>query len=384
MARTADTLRVEVLTTPAAGQQRGSMSLEKFTCATITNDLTTPAEAAFEIGNDGTWDEILDQIAPGATYKVFVNDCLRLTGRVELNDNPVDSAGGSTVRFTVRTKLADAAFASANPKVAVQKTTLAEFMFALYKPLGFAETSFQFNSGISRDLMTGLDTKSKTGKPPVDFEKISEEEARVSPSESIFDAADRHLRRHGLMHWDSADGDIVIGQPDDAQPPRFSLRYNRKTNRQANNVLSATRTLDYGGIPSHVMVCGMTKKRGSVRDRVAGRADEADVIKAGFYRPVIIISEGVGSGDLAARAALRELSARSKRKDALDVVVDGLSFWDGHRNIPWAIDTVALVDSDVAGIKSGAYYIHRVELKRDPSGDTTTLSMVKKGIWKIS
>jgi hypothetical protein len=66
------------------------------------------------------------------------------------------------------------------------------------------------------------------------------------------------------------------------------------------------------------------------------------------------------------------------------MLVDGWSFWDGHDATPYGIDTVADVDIDTAGGSNGAYYVHRVTLRRDPErGDEASIAMLRRGIWKL-
>jgi len=96
------------------------------------------------------------------------------------------------------------------------------------------------------------------------------------------------------------------------------------------------------------------------------------------------MAEGIKTSGLADRAIARELSARSKSKDSFDIESDGLNWWSGTASIPWGIDTVAEIRSDVAGGSCGAYYIHRVISRRSASeGDVTNITLVKKGIWKL-
>lgn len=376
MARLPDRVEIQLVGPDSAG------ILNNFTSFQITNDLTMPSEAAFELGNDGTWSAVQPYIAHGIVYKVFVNDRLRLTGRVEMDDIPVDVDGGSVVRFTVRTKAADAAFASADQKVRVRDTSIRDFILALYRPLGYTAGDFVFDAYTARDLLTGVDSSGH--RPPVDLERIKLDEAKVNPPETIFEAADRHLRRHGLMHWDSPDGKIVVGKPNDSQAPLYELRCNRLTNTGANNVEGLTRTMDYSGIPSYVAVYGVGGRGGSARTRIGAYAVDFDVHNAGFHRPVLVVAEGIKTVTWAERAAARELSARSKNKDGLEIQCDGLSYWNGSECIPWAVDAVATVDSDVAGGQLGAYFIHRVVLQRDAAGgDKTNLNALRKGVWQI-
>lgn len=382
MSRLPDKVRVErfdsLFDVPGSG-----LVFDRFTSLQVVNDVTAPSEAAFELGDDGSWREIEGYVAHGARYKVFVNDLLRLTGRVELSDNPLDAQAGSVVRFTVRTKLQDAWYASADEGVSVRKVSIKDFLLALYEPLGFVESDFVFRGSVGRDLLTGRSSTNQ-GVDGRDVERVKVDAARVRPPETIYAAADRHLRRHGLMHWDSPDGRIVVSAPNDEQDPLYHLVMVRANRGLANNVLGGTRSRDWSGIPSAVSLYGVGGKRGTARARVSSVAEDEDVLAAGFYRPVTILAEGVKTRELADRAAARELSSRSKQKDSFDVEVDGLSYWTGSDRIPWGVDTVASIETDVAGGQVGAYYLHRVQMRRDASrGDVTNLSLLKKGVWRL-
>jgi len=355
-----------------------------FASLAITNDIMSPSEAAFELGNDGAYSEIQKHIAHGTQYKVWVNDLLRLTGRVEALDIPIDAAGGSVVRFTVRTKLADAAFSSAPEGVKVKDTSIKKFILAVYKPLGYTEADFVFDQYVSRDLITGKRTGGKGSPVSVDLEPITVKDAKVQPPETIYDAADRHLRRHGLIHWDSPDGKIVVGGINDTQDAIYKLLCNRGANRNLNNVMSLTRVMDWSDIPSTLAVFGVGASRGTSRARVGYQTTDADVTAAGFYRPVKIIAEGLRTSALAKNAALREQSARSKDKDSWQIELDQWSWWDGSTNTPWGVDCVVEIESDIAGGNLGKYYVHRVMLSRTPSdGDVTNITALKAGVWRL-
>jgi prophage tail gpP-like protein len=374
MARPPDTVHVEIV---------GGDRLDNFTSLSISNDITQPSEAAFELGDDRTWPEIQSQIAHGTEYKVLINDRLRLTGRVEVQDLPIDARGGATTRFIVRTKLADAMYASAPPNVKVKDTSIKKFLLKLYEPLGYTEADFLFDPATGRDLLTGRDTKGKGSPGKVNIDKITVEEAKVNPPEAVYEAADRHLRRHGLLHWDAPDGFIIVGFPNDTQEPIYTLNANR-VDGQENNVKSFTPTRDWSGIPSSVTVVGSTVKRGSSRKRVGAVEIERDLYDAGFYRPVVLPTESLRTQAEAQRAASREMAARRKEKDSIVIELDGLSFWDGYANVNWGVDCVVAVNSDVAGGALGAYYVHRAVCRRDARiGDVTNLTVLKKGLWTL-
>lgn len=369
-----DTVRIE--------SDGGEGSFDIFNSFTMANDLLAPSEAAFEVGDDGTWAELEALTGLGRRFKVFVNDRLRLTGRVELNDIPVDAQTGAVTRFTVRTAMADAMYASANPSVKVKSTTIKDFILALWDPLGITEEDFIFDADVSRDLMTGQ--ASDGTKPRVQLEQIDIEQAKVNPPETIYQATDRHLRRHGLMIWDSPDGRLIIGAPDDAQLPLYHLRMYGDSRRDENNILSAIRTKDWSGVPAVIYVAGTGGNLEWTKSKVRGYAEQRLVLDAGFYRPVLIVNEGVKADALAQREAEREMTNRSKRLDTWTIKVDGFSYWTGSESIPYGVDTVADIASTVAGGPNGAYLIHRVQCDRNPrDGDTCELTLLRRGIWRL-
>lgn len=379
--RPTDVVRVEVI-----GDERVAGGvLDNFTSLSIRNDITMPSEASFEVGDDGTWNSLGEIFRPGTQFQVFINDRPRLRGRVEMNDVPFDTGAGAVVRFTIRTKLSDAMYASANQRIRVKDTSIKDFILAVYKPLGYTEDDFEFAQYTAVNLLTGQDGPAS---PPKDLEKIKIDQARVKPPESIYAAADRHLRRHGMMHWDDPCGKIIVGAPDDEQDPLFTFNmwrtYEGGGDPQTNNVLNATRTRDWSGLPATVGVYGRGGKRDFTKSRVASVAKDQDVIDAGFYRPLQILAEGIRTQALADRASARELSARSKRKDGFSLSVDGWTSWDGYGGFLYAPDTTCMINTDVAGGEAGAFYIHAVTLTTDADGgNSCQMDMVKRGIWRL-
>jgi prophage tail gpP-like protein len=357
-------------------------SFDLFNSLSLANDLTAPSEAAFEVGDDGTWSKLEEITGLGRKFKVFVNNRLKLTGRVEVTDLPIDAQQGAVTRFTVRTVMADAMYASADPSVKVQKTSLKDFILFLWAPLGVTESDFVFNADVSRDLMTGI--SSDGTKPTVALETLQIQQAKVNPPETIYQATDRHLQRHGLMVWDSPDGKIVVGSPDDEQQPQYNFRLYTDYRRQSNNVLTAQKTRDASGVPGLIGVYGIGGGQEWTKSRVRGFAMRQELIDAGFYRPVLIINEGVKDDSLAQRQAAREMTNRALKLDSWTLRVDGLSYWNGSQQVQYGVDTVCNVYCSVAGGPNGAYLIYRVVQDLSANdGATTELTMVKKGIWKL-
>jgi prophage tail gpP-like protein len=299
-----------------------------------------------------------------------------------VNEIPIEPTSGSTLNLVVRSILADAHYASANPKTRVQGTSIKTFLLALYAPLGVSASDFVFAANVERDLMTGVPTKG--GAPPVDLEPIKLEAAKVNPPESIYEAASKHLKRFGLMHWDTPNGQIYVGAPDDQQRPLYKIQCKRGAAAQANNVLTVKRIADWSDVPSEVRVYGGIGVKDVAYAPLGSTAPWTDVVQAGFNRPVIILNDAARSQAQVASQANRERSQRSRKKDAYEVTIDGWSYWDGSQAIPWGVNTTVDVDVDVIGGPQGLYYIHRVACRYDTTGaPVTSLNVVAQGIWAV-
>jgi prophage tail gpP-like protein len=374
MNRPLDTIKLEAL---------NGKAFDLFTSVDVTNDLTAPAECSVECGDDGTWKELESFIAIGSAFRVVVNDKTRLTGRLELADVPVDAQGGASVRFVVRSKLSDAAYASADPKIAIQGSTLKKLVLQAYASLGYTEKDFVFKADLSRDLMTGKPSKGKQTKE-TKLEAIKIEEARDNPPETIYEFVERHLLRFRLSHWDSPDGKIVVGAPNDGQAPLYRFVCKRGVAGKANNVLAVRRVRDASDSPSIVGVFGAYQATEWQKSKVGHAISVPEISEAKLYRPILLVDHSIQSKAQAEARARREVVNRVKKLDAWEIHTDGWSYWDGHSATPFGVDTVADVDVDVAGGTTGPYMIHRVHLSLNAqSGATADMSCVKKGLWVL-
>jgi len=360
---------------------------DRFSRITITNDITSPTEAVLELGDDDAYNELRDLVAPGEDFTVRLNGKPRLKGRAEINVIPADPQNGIVIQLTIRTKLSDARYASGDPKTRVENSSVEEFLLALYKPLGFAKADFLFAPNNARDLITGLLKGSNT--VPEDFEAIKVKAAKVKPPETIYNAAERHLKRYGATQWHGPDGRIIVGRPDDTQDPTYRLLSKRGKQSRGNNVVRYRKIVDFSEVPSSVVVYGQTRGGDITKSPIKGVAVDADAFTLAantghFNRLVVMSSQQAKTQAQADRIAQRELSKRIRRKDAYEVTVDGWSYWTGTEQIPWANNATADLDFDAVGGNQGKYLIVRVDLDYDIQGSATTrLSLVAPGIWVI-
>lgn len=395
-----DRITVEAYGTP--GSTHIDFNFEDWTSFSLTSTILKPCEASFELGDQTGWDRLTELVDLGSEFRLFVDDRLRMTGRIELLNSVSDARQSATQRFTIRTKLSDAFYSGAPQNVRLAGRTVREFLLALYKDIGLTEADFDFRGDVSRDVMTGRITKGPDAfsrrrgidgrliaDPPKGFEAIeeTEENSKVQPPESVYEAADRVLRRHGLLHWDGPDGKVVVAAPNDMQDPIGMLRSIRgadDTAGQFNNVLSLERDQDVSEAPTELGVFGMGGKAGFARASVSAVVRNQALIDRGFTRRAAVLDEGLTSKSVANRRACREFVTRSRGLDRIAATLDGLSFRDGAEPIPWAHDTTVEVFDDTLGGVLGVYYVEEVQMQRDAAnGDGSRLSLVRQGVWQL-
>lgn len=376
MSRSVDTVEI---TSVSGGNY---IAFDKITQFEITNSLSEPASALIEVGGDSTWEDIFGDIEIGNRWAVYVNGKPRLRGRMLARRLPISADGGATVQLTIRTIMADAMFSSADPNLQVTKGSLKDAVVKAYSFLGLTEEDFVFEADLAVSLMTGgTDAKRKAY-----IADITEEDAKVHPPETVYAFVERHLNRFHLSHWDGPDGRIVVGAPDAWGTPIYSLRC-RRDDPSGNNVLNAEKVEDFEQMPSVLAVCGVGggKLAGASKIRAMRTNDILTAVDPVLFRPVIVVDETLKTQSLAEARATKEMTARAKQTDAWTIEVDGLSYWDGSKQIPWSIDTMVDVDIDLAGARAhGAYMLHKVSLRGSATdGYTSSLEMVGHGLWVL-
>lgn len=376
-----DVVKVNALGTPE-NVTLFDFNFQNWTSFSLRASITGPSECSFELGDDSGWATVQQLCGLGALFVVMVNDRPRLTGRVEAITSPSDAAKGTVQSFVVRTRMSDAIISSAPQGIRLKGASIKDLVLACYAGIGLIEGDFIFLEDLSRDLMTGKNSRGQ--RPARALEPLKDEQAKVNPPESIFSAVDRHLRRHGLLHWDGPDGRIVVGAPDDQQEPLGALCCYRPPYSQANNVLSIERTQDASQAPTVLGAFGVSAGKDFSRTKLAQVLYNEELIARGFRRAVVINDEGLKTQALAAGRARREFATRNRGLDRLTVSVDGLSYNEGVELFPWSPDTVFDVTATHLGGAIGNYYVEEVELRRSSDGgDITNLVMVKQGVWVL-
>lgn len=357
-------------------------NFQDWTSFSLRNSIVAPAEASFELGDETGWNRVNTLCTLGAEFSIAVNDRPRLSGRVEALSSPCDAERGTVQSFVVRTKISDAIISSAPQGIRLKGASIKDFVLACYAGIGLKEKDFDFRGDVSRDLMTGKD--SRGGRPPKPIDPLTEEQAKVNPPESVFAAVDRHLRRHGFLHWDGPDGRIIVAAPDDQQEAMGMLALYRPPYGKMNNVLSIERVLDVSQAPTILGVFGIGAGKDFSKTSLSSIVVNEDLIARGFQRRIVINDEAIKTRALAAGRANREFAHRNRGLDRLSITVDGLSYTEGSNLFPWSPDTVFDVVVTHLGGALGNYYVEEVELSRSVTGgDVSRITMVKQGVWVL-
>jgi prophage tail gpP-like protein len=355
---------------------------DMFTSLSVTGSVVRSSEASFEMGDDGSYATMKELVDLGSEFEVAVNGRARMRGKVHYRSSPTDASRSSTLRCVVRTKTADMEIGSADPRIKVAKLSIKDVVLKAVATHGIAATDVVFHGDVSRNIMTG---KSSSGaKAQKDLAPLKEEQAAVQPGETTKSFLDRHLRRHGLMMWDSPDGKIVVASPDDDQDPIYTFRVFRGAEGANNNVLALERVEDVSGVPSEMFVFGYGGGKDYQKTKISSSIRNESMIAAGFNRPVMILDEGVKTLELAIRTSRREYSERSRRQDAWVVSLDGFSFREGGTDIPYAFDVCCDIIAETLGGTAGKYYVEEVSMTMDPDGgQLCSLQVVKAGSWSL-
>lgn len=360
---------------------RFDLNFSDWTAFTLTNSMVQPAELSLELGDESGWDRLNDLMQLGSEFACFIGDRPRIAGRVEAISATSDAGASTTQQIVIRTKLSDAVFASAPQGMRLARATIRDFILAAYESIGLGEDDFDFQGDVSRNLMTGVNARGQ--RPPPDFERLTVEDAKVQTTETVFAAVDRHLRRHGLLHWDGPDGRIVVAAPDDQQEPVYRLRSRRPPNSQGNNVVSIARDFDVSTSPTTLGMFGKSGGGPFTKAKIGSIIQNAELVRAGFNRAIVIIDESLKNRAQTLHRALRENSTRTRGLERLVVTVDGLQFREGAALLPWAPDTTVDVIADQLGGALGTYYVESVTFTRNVQGDHTNLTLVRQGAWVL-
>jgi len=163
---------------------------------------------------------------------------------------------------------------------------------------------------------------------------------QITQGERVAEVLGRLAASLGLLLWDNAAGQLVIGRAGSSRSGTVL--------RMGENVLQAQATLSHAGRYSDYIlrsqIPGNDQVFGVAAAEVEGRARDTGI---GRYRPLLIANESPADPALARRRAAWEVATRMAKGISLRATVPGWRQDDGRL---WAINTLVAVDMPILGL----------------------------------
>ncbi len=302
---------------------------------------------------------------------------LQHTGRLYEIVTETARKGGSTCQVTVRSAMFPLVHADAVRNFSVENITFADLIHTVAAPFGFAPSDITIDQDASRNLMTGKPTPGTKLSPraPLDIETMKIDQAGPNAGENAYAFLTRHARRFGLLIWETPEGKIVVGRPDYEQPARYEIRCLQGIRGKDNNAKSIRRRESFSQRPSEVHVYGKSHGGDYTRSSVHEVAYDNEVREAGIFAPVTVHDQNAKDATQARERAEWELGRRRQTADVVQVLLARHCASDGTA---YAIDTIANVRYDVAGLDGPMYVTKREFHASKQGGSETTLTLVPR------
>lgn len=215
--------------------------------------------------------------------------------------------------------------------------------------------------------------RSSSGQTPSDIERIQLREARPRPGETVWEFLERHARRLGVMMWMNPRGQLVLSSPHYSQTPLYSFvrRFENRSD-DPNNILGGPVRDSIGNRVSRVTVYGRTHGSDVERARVRATASDTDMPLAIEH---IVHDNDVRTEAEANRRAKRELAEATARARTVEYALPD----HGMGRYLYAVDTMARVVDEWAGIDEAMYVTGRTFMRSRDGGTTTTVRLARRG-----
>ncbi|MEQ8721044.1 MAG: hypothetical protein RID81_07190 [Sandaracinaceae bacterium] len=374
--------------------------LDGWTEYEVASDMFSPASGfAFAVaaGRSSTAERerLRDLVSPGASVTLQVRgfdgaSSRQLSGIIDKRKTSTTRQHGTVYHVTGRDVGAFLADSDAPLDLLSQaeSTAFLDVVRAAVDPWGLEVTA---DAAAARDVLTGREiTRTRrrlerdrersasgpraqrnhaNGIAPEEIPALRIAQAKPKPGQTVWDFLSAHAARLRLMLWISPDGRVVVGSPDYGQASSYGLV--RKYDG-TGNVLEGDAEDSADGLYSHIEVYGRTGGGDAYRSRLRAFAVSPSLP---FTRRLVIHDQSIRTqADADARAA-RELMASELSGRVLSYSVEG----HGQAGLLYAIDTIADVIDEPAGIR-GRYYVIGRSFRRDRSqGTSTNLTLIPEG-----
>ena len=392
----------------------GETVLRNWNEYSFNSDFTTPTDGwSFNLGQSFLRPSDLPTVIPGARVQLYLGGLIQATGYIDKIRRKASKNGGVEWSIEGRDIMAPACDSHVDPRVQFKPTmTLAQIIGkAFIGSTKWTERTIREGNEDNIKQITGVQKKvSKKGKL---LKKATAAQLKPTLNEGAFAFVARVLLRHGLFLWASADGSqLIVGEPDYSLPDPVTYRLTRRFDGSGiNNVIDGEFDIDLMGQPTAIVAEGyagggdfgksktkcimlnpfvklLNKSAANLTAELKEKFRGAVVIAPDFPAPteqyVTEMERIVYKHDQDAQT-LEELAAytRLQMSECTRKLVTAKYTVKGHycrtpggEYAPWAVDTVVMVDDEVAGVNGPMWVKGRTFTKSRSAGTRTTLDLI--------
>lgn len=354
--------------------------------------MTQPCRFTLTMGHNGTVKELLKRYPPGTKFQLLVQPSgvgeprLQFTGFTTAR-----GAGGaaSTVTFRGHDVLGKLINSTAERDKSYQGLTYLQFVTAVLADNGYTNITIQDS--------TLPDLKSKSGNAAGEIVQATVSShvsiiakrshkpivhpVAIRAGQPVYHFLRTYLDRAGLFLYATADGNVVLMQPDPGMPAIYTA-VNKSSLRTAGapgNVEDFEWDDDTTRRPSEVRVFGSGAGMVFGRSQATNVVTDAEMQGFGIEQPHAYIDYACASPDEAAFLGARKLAEARREGWSLRYLFAGHSTpsWNKNGRLIWTRDTMVDVHDDNLDL-SGPHYIEHVTLSGSTDKTWTWCRLMRK------
>jgi prophage tail gpP-like protein len=345
----------------------------------INCDILTPCDGwSFTFGSAKEWASTQNLLVPGSKVEIHLGDHKLMTGFVDVVTVSTSRNSGVSINVQGRDILRPLCKATIKPNFRIKGQTVKSMLEQVLKLYYTAPPAIDIDNKSNRTLVgvTGsFAAKDRSAKLQKQIEHL-----QAQPNEKVIDFVCRHLRRHGLWLWTSADGNIVVSGPTYDQAPSYSIV--RKTGTKRVLYKDASYRMDQTDVPSYMEVRGRAETKEWEKTAVRATATNTDANIRHFVEPVYMQHDEATTQDQADAFARQEMTRL--RQDERVYTVTAVDHKDRATLQVFMPDTIATVEDEFVGLRESMYVSSVTYRKSISAGTQTELRLVPIGAIQFS
>lgn len=228
----------------------------------------------------------------------------------------------------------------------------------------------------------GIPYSGATGLSSLQIYSLRVKDIRPQSGETVWEFLDRSAKRNGLLMSVTPDGKLLFCGLHYDQEPSYRITRRIQGDRSQNNVVSGGFRDDISDVASDVIVYGKVKGKDVTRSAFKGHATSlpGDPSNVPYVKTLIIHDNSIKSAADAQHRAEYELGKSKQGALVLEYTMRGHS----DSGLIYAVDTIAHVEDEVAGISGPFYVTARTFTRSNKQAPMTQLKLVPKGAIVLS